>query len=33
VIAWIADPRQRDLGIVKRQRKPPTTNLARTESA
>jgi Transposase DDE domain len=32
-IAWVSDPRQADLGIVKRQRKPPTTALARMEVA
>lgn len=30
-IAWIADPRQRDLGIIKRQRQPPTTAPVRME--
>lgn len=33
LIAWIADPRQRDLGIVKRQRRPLNTDLTITEVA
>lgn len=33
LIAWLTDPQQRTLGIVKRQRKRPTTNLAKTEVA
>ena len=32
-IAWLADPKQRDLGIVKRQRKPSTTEPASTAEA
>jgi hypothetical protein len=32
-IAWLTDPNQRDLGIIKRQRKPPTADLARTDRA
>jgi hypothetical protein len=32
-IAWLTDPNQRDLGIIKRHRKPPTADLARTDRA
>lgn len=32
-IAWLADPKQRDLGIIKRQRKPSTAQRTRTEGA
>jgi len=32
-IAWLSDPRQVDLGIVKRQRTPPTPDRARPKVA
>jgi hypothetical protein len=32
-IAWLTDPKQRDLGIVKRQRKPPRADSARSREA